>query len=261
MSTFRPTSTFHRTESTCVCHQVFAAYSILCRRNSVPSRLRAIATDASASPCPRRWSSVRPWRSGRRLRRLHGANRIGGNGRNSGPRHRVSSMRSCFKDGAEVQKDAPLYEIDDREFQADLEAAKAELATALAHQEKATCRFQARRGTEDKGRHHGGPVRPDRSPTKKEADAQVQSAEAKQDRAQLNVDFSKIAAPDRRKDQPQQIYGREPGRRQQDGSDIDRLGRSDVRLFRRRRADVSYSDAAGARGQARERGRARRSRS
>src|ERR1700720_2607364 len=31
-----------------------------------------------------------------------------------------------FKDGAEVQKGAPLYEIDDREFQADLEAAKAQ---------------------------------------------------------------------------------------------------------------------------------------
>src|ERR1700693_1746946 len=43
-----------------------------------------------------------------------------------------------FKEGAEVAKDAPLFQIDDREFQADLEAAKAEVATAAAKREKAT---------------------------------------------------------------------------------------------------------------------------
>jgi RND family efflux transporter MFP subunit len=99
-----------------------------------------------------------------------------------------------FKDGAEVQKGAPLYEIDDREFQADLEAAKAQLATAVAHQEKANLDFQRAEALKTKGAITAAQYDQILA-DKKEADAQVQSAKAKQDRAQLNVDFSKIAAP------------------------------------------------------------------
>src|SRR6185437_107479 len=43
-----------------------------------------------------------------------------------------------FKDGAEVDAGALLYEIDDREYQADLDSATAELAMAQAQQAKAT---------------------------------------------------------------------------------------------------------------------------
>ena len=99
-----------------------------------------------------------------------------------------------FKDGAEVAKDAPLYLIDDREFQADLEAAKAQVATALAHQEKANLDFQRAEALKAKGAITAAQY-DQLLADKKEADAQVQSGNAKQDRAQLNVDFSKIAAP------------------------------------------------------------------
>jgi RND family efflux transporter MFP subunit len=99
-----------------------------------------------------------------------------------------------FKDGAEVQKGQALYEIDDREFQADLEAAKAQHATAVAHQEKANLDFQRAEALKAKGAITAAQYDQILA-DKKEADAQVQSAQAKQDRAQLNVDFSKIAAP------------------------------------------------------------------
>jgi RND family efflux transporter MFP subunit len=99
-----------------------------------------------------------------------------------------------FKDGAEVAKDAPLYLIDDREFEADLEAAKAELATAKARQEKATTDLD--RAEKLRKREAITAAMYDQAISdKKQADAAVQSAEAKRDRAQLNVDFSKIEAP------------------------------------------------------------------
>jgi RND family efflux transporter MFP subunit len=99
-----------------------------------------------------------------------------------------------FKDGAEVQKGAPLYEIDDREFQADLAAAKAALATAVARREKATMDFQRTEALRPKGAVTAAMYDQALS-EKKEADASVQSAEAKRDRAHLDVEFSKIAAP------------------------------------------------------------------
>jgi RND family efflux transporter MFP subunit len=99
-----------------------------------------------------------------------------------------------FKDGDEVKKGQPLYEIDDREFQADLAAAKAQRDTALAHQEKVGLDFQRAEALKAKGAITAAQY--DQAlADKKEADAQVESAKAKVDRAQLDVDFSKIAAP------------------------------------------------------------------
>ena len=99
-----------------------------------------------------------------------------------------------FKDGAEVEKGAPLFEIDDREYQADLESARAELASAKAHQEKATTDFKRMEALKQKGAASAEEY--DRTDAaKKEADAAVESGAAKQTKAQLNVDFSKIAAP------------------------------------------------------------------
>jgi RND family efflux transporter MFP subunit len=99
-----------------------------------------------------------------------------------------------FKDGAEIAKDAPLYLIDDREFLADLEAAKAELATASARQEKATTDL-GRAELLRKREAITAAMYDQTVSEKKQADAAVQSAEAKRDHAQLNVEFSKIAAP------------------------------------------------------------------
>jgi RND family efflux transporter MFP subunit len=99
-----------------------------------------------------------------------------------------------FKDGEEVQKGQPLYEIDDREFQADLAAAKAQRDTALAHQEKVVLDFRRAEALKAKGAITAAQYDQTLA-DKKEADAQVEAAKAKVDRAQLNVDFSKIAAP------------------------------------------------------------------
>ncbi len=99
-----------------------------------------------------------------------------------------------FKDGEEVKKGQPLYEIDDREFQAQLASAKAQLETASAHQEKANLDFQRAEALKAKGAITAAQY-DQMLADKKEADAQVDSAKAKVDRAKLDVDFSKIAAP------------------------------------------------------------------
>jgi RND family efflux transporter MFP subunit len=111
-------------------------------------------------------------------------------------RSRVTGFldKILFKDGAEVEKDAPLYRIDDREFQADLEAAKGELAKAKAEQERTTADF-ARIEILKKKEAVTAAQYDQALAAKLEANAAVQSATAKQDRAQLNITFSRIAAP------------------------------------------------------------------
>jgi RND family efflux transporter MFP subunit len=99
-----------------------------------------------------------------------------------------------FKDGAEVEKDAPLYRIDDREFQADLTAAKGDLAKAKAEQERTTADFTRIEGL--RKREAVTPAQFDQAlAAKLEANAAVESGTAKVERAELNVIFSKIAAP------------------------------------------------------------------
>ncbi|MGQ0636726.1 MAG: efflux RND transporter periplasmic adaptor subunit [Planctomycetaceae bacterium] len=99
-----------------------------------------------------------------------------------------------FKEGAEVEQGAALYEIDDREYQAALAAARADRASAMAHQEKATTDFKRMEAL--KQRNAASAEEYDRADAaKKEADAAVESTEARVIRAQLDVDFSKIAAP------------------------------------------------------------------
>ncbi len=111
-------------------------------------------------------------------------------------RSRVTGFldKILFKDGSEVEQGAPLYRIDDREFQADLTAAKGELAKAKAEQERTTADFTRVEGLRRK--EAVTPSQFDQSRTAKlEADAAVQSGTAKEDRAELNVTFSKIDAP------------------------------------------------------------------
>src|SRR5258707_5145951 len=99
-----------------------------------------------------------------------------------------------FKDGAEVKAGELLYQIDDREYQADLDSATAELAMNQAHQAKATTDLKRTTALRDKGTVSAEEF--DRADAaKKEADASVESAKAKQERARLNVEFSTIAAP------------------------------------------------------------------
>ena len=97
-------------------------------------------------------------------------------------------------EGTEVKAGTPLYEIDDREFQADLQDATGELTDYLAQQEKADSDLKRAIVLKEKGNisteEYGRNVT-----AKKQADAHVESAEAKRDRAKLNVEFSHIAAP------------------------------------------------------------------
>jgi len=99
-----------------------------------------------------------------------------------------------FEEGIEVAKDSPLYDIDDREYLADLESANAELKSSQARQEKAATDFKRLEALKQKGAASAEEYdRADAS--KKEADAAVESADAKVIRAKLNVEFSKITAP------------------------------------------------------------------
>jgi RND family efflux transporter MFP subunit len=111
-------------------------------------------------------------------------------------RSRVTGFldKILFKDGAEIEKDAPLFRIDDREFQADLKAAMGELAKAQAEQGRTTADFTRVEGLRKKEAVTASQFDQSRS-AKLEADAAVQSATAKRDRAQLNITFSKIDAP------------------------------------------------------------------
>jgi RND family efflux transporter MFP subunit len=99
-----------------------------------------------------------------------------------------------FKDGAEVKKNALLYQIDDREFQASLAAALAEIAAARARQNRANADFNRTKTLHEK-RVATAEMYDQAQAAKIEADAAVLAAEAKRDRAQLDVEFSKIAAP------------------------------------------------------------------
>jgi RND family efflux transporter MFP subunit len=97
-------------------------------------------------------------------------------------------------EGTEVQAGAPLYQIDDREYKADLEAAEGELAKADAQQEKAVSDLKRALTLKEKGNISAEEY--ERNETaKKQADANVESAAAKRDRARLNVEFSSITAP------------------------------------------------------------------
>ncbi len=98
------------------------------------------------------------------------------------------------REGTEVKAGTKLYEIDDREYQADLQDANGELTTALAQQEKAVSDMKRGITLKDKGNISAEEY--ERIETaKKQADAHVESAQAKRERAELNVEFSHITAP------------------------------------------------------------------
>src|SRR5258708_15089590 len=97
-------------------------------------------------------------------------------------------------EGSEVKAGEPLYQIDDREYKADLEAAEGELAIAEAQLEKATADLKRAVALKEKGSISLEEY--ERNDTaKKQAKASVISAQAKRDKARLNVEFSSIAAP------------------------------------------------------------------
>ncbi|MCY2963667.1 MAG: efflux RND transporter periplasmic adaptor subunit [Planctomycetota bacterium] len=111
-------------------------------------------------------------------------------------RSRVSGFldKVLFKDGDDVTQGANLYQIDDREYQADLAVVTGDLTSAEARAEKAKTDFERALGLkknraisdEDFDRAVSG---------KLEAEAAVASASAAKARKQLDVEFSKITSP------------------------------------------------------------------
>ncbi len=99
-----------------------------------------------------------------------------------------------FKDGEEVEKGQPLYRIDDREFQADLKAAKGELAKAKAEDVQSTAEFKRVESLRAKDAVTASQYDQAKA-SKLIADAAVESGTAKEERADLNIKFSKIDAP------------------------------------------------------------------
>jgi RND family efflux transporter MFP subunit len=99
-----------------------------------------------------------------------------------------------FKEGAEVAKDEPLYEIDRREFEATLARAQADLTKASAERDRA-------QADEDRGRVLVRTMAiseeefQQRVATRKSAQASVAQAEAAMRIARLDLEFTKITAP------------------------------------------------------------------
>lgn len=111
-------------------------------------------------------------------------------------RSRVTGFldKILFTDGSEVEKDQPLYRIDDREFKADLLAANGELAKAKAEQGQTTAEFARVDALRKKDAVTASQFDQAKA-SKLMADAAVESGTAKVERAQLNITFSKIDAP------------------------------------------------------------------
>lgn len=99
-----------------------------------------------------------------------------------------------FKEGALVKKGDVLFEIDPRAYQATLDQAKGSLAAAEARLKRASADLE--RGRQLVG--NGGTSREDydrRIGEQSEAAASIQSQRAAVERAQLDVGFTKVAAP------------------------------------------------------------------
>jgi RND family efflux transporter MFP subunit len=94
----------------------------------------------------------------------------------------------------EVQQGDLLYEVDRREYEAQLAAAQAEVAAAEAAQKKADGDFNRQRALKDRGAASAEEF--DRAvAAKSEADAQFLAAKSHEKQALLNLEFTRITAP------------------------------------------------------------------
>ncbi|WP_139480560.1 efflux RND transporter periplasmic adaptor subunit [Bradyrhizobium ivorense] len=111
-------------------------------------------------------------------------------------RPRVSGIivNRMFSQGSEVKVGDPLYQIDPRPFEVDLQSAEAALSRAKAVQEQAS--LQARRiATLTSQRAAPESENEKAIATLKQAEADVQGREAEVARAKLNLDYATIRAP------------------------------------------------------------------
>lgn len=111
-------------------------------------------------------------------------------------RPRVSGIivNRMFHQGSEVKVGDPLYQIDPRPFEVDLQSAEAALSRAKAVQEQAS--LQARRVASLTHQRAAPEAENEKAiATLKQADADVQGREAEVARAKLNLDYATIRAP------------------------------------------------------------------
>lgn len=100
-----------------------------------------------------------------------------------------------FQDGQEVEKDAVLFQIDPRPFQADVDRTEAAHKQAVAHAQRLTNEFQRAKVLYDRGlsisREEFDRYAFDRA----EAEAAVGTAKADYDLAKLNLEFTRVTSP------------------------------------------------------------------
>lgn len=99
-----------------------------------------------------------------------------------------------FEEGAAVEKDAPLYKIEDDSYRAAVAAAKASVAQARANRDLAVT--EEKRAIELFGNNAGSAQRRDSAvATRQAADAALQAAEAQRMSAEIDLDRTTIRAP------------------------------------------------------------------
>ena len=111
-------------------------------------------------------------------------------------RPRVSGIivNRMFHQGSEVKVGDPLYQIDPRPFEVELQSTEAALSRAKAVQEQAS--LQARRIASLTHQRAAPEAENEKAiATLKQADADVQGREAEVARAKLNLDYATIRAP------------------------------------------------------------------
>ncbi len=111
-------------------------------------------------------------------------------------RSRVTGFleKVAFEPGTEVKQGELLFEIDAREFKADLQAADAQTATALAQQLKARADLDRQKVLREKGVNTPQDL-DEAVATMADADAKVETARAQRTQALLKIEFSQINAP------------------------------------------------------------------
>ena len=200
--------------------------------------------------------------SARRARSPNGTSSLAGSKRSTPWRSGRACPATCrrvrFHEGAIVKRGDLLFQIDPRPFQAEVDRLRAELVRARATVSRADFGAAARRAPADRERDvaRGAAIAAPRSPPK--PSAQVAAVEAALRAAELNLEFTRVTAP---------IDGRVGRAIVTEGNLVSsgpgeatllttrRLARSDLRVVRRRRADVPPLRQPDARRQARQRAR------
>lgn len=113
-------------------------------------------------------------------------------------RARVSGYldKVAFKPGSEVKKDDLLYEIDRRPYQTEVDQAKANVSRAEAAQKKAQAEYDRSRRLQRMGTDAISAEEVERAlAMRDEATAAVASNKAALERAELNLNFTRVLAP------------------------------------------------------------------